>query len=329
MIAPDAAPAVAPAADGISNQDGISNRDGYSQRIVPFGLYHLAGVCKYAAPAPGSVIINSGLTAMMTAINPDTDTDPAPAPVIVVSELRKRYGDTQAVDGVSFSVARGEVFAILGPNGSGKTTTVEIIEGMRAADSGTATVAGIEVGKDPRAVKRIIGVQLQSSAFFEHLKLSELLVMLGSIYGIRVDPAPLLASVDLTDKRSASFRTLSGGQKQRFAIAASLVNDPAVIFLDEPTTGLDPQARRRMWELALEWKAQGRTIVLTTHYMEEAEELCDRVAVMDQGRIIALDSPDALIDDLLARGFQRDHQVRPATLEDVFLDLTGRSLRED
>ena len=253
----------------------------------------------------------------------------APAPVIIASDLRKRYGAVQAVDGVSFSVARGEVFAILGPNGSGKTTTVEIIEGMRAADSGMATVAGIDVAKDARAVKQIIGVQLQSSAFFEHLRLSELLQMLGSIYGIKVDPAPLLAAVDLTDKRSASFRTLSGGQKQRFAIATALVNDPAVIFLDEPTTGLDPQARRRMWELALEWKAQGRTIVLTTHYMEEAEILCDRVAVMDRGRIIALDSPAALIDDLLARGFQRDQEVRPATLEDVFLDLTGRSLRED
>ena len=276
-----------------------------------------------------------------TTINPPTANHPArlgadgdgpaaaPAPVIVATELRKRYGAVPAVDGVSFRVARGEVFAILGPNGSGKTTTVEIIEGMRAADSGTATVAGIDVAKDARAVKQIIGVQLQSSAFFEHLRLSELLLLLGSIYGIRVDPAPLLESVDLTDKRSASFRTLSGGQKQRFAIAAALVNDPAVIFLDEPTTGLDPQARRRMWELALEWKAQGRTIVLTTHYMEEAEILCDRVAVMDRGRIIALDSPAALIDDLLARGFQRDQEVRPATLEDVFLELTGRSLRED
>lgn len=260
---------------------------------------------------------------------PGTDDAADPAPVIVATELRKRYGAVPAVDGVSFRVARGEVFAILGPNGSGKTTTVEIIEGMRAADSGTATVAGFDVAKDARAVKQIIGVQLQSSAFFEHLRLSELLLLLGSIYGIRVDPAPLLESVDLTDKRSASFRTLSGGQKQRFAIAAALVNDPAVIFLDEPTTGLDPQARRRMWELALEWKAQGRTIVLTTHYMEEAEILCDRVAVMDRGRIIALDSPAALIDDLLARGFQRDQEVRPATLEDVFLEHTGRSLRED
>ena len=265
--------------------------------------------------------------------HPPADGDAAGAgvaapPLIIVEDLRKRYGDIPAVDGVSFTVAKGEIFAILGPNGSGKTTTVEIIEGMRTADSGRAIVAGIDVNRSPRAVKRIIGVQLQTSAFFEHLRLAELLKMLGSIYGIRVDPDPLLASVDLLDRASASFRTLSGGQKQRFAIAASLVNDPAVIFLDEPTTGLDPQARRRMWELAHSWKAEGRTIVLTTHYMEEAEELCDRVAVMDAGRIITLDTPAALIDDLIARGFRRPQEVRPATLEDVFLDLTGRSLRE-
>ena len=250
------------------------------------------------------------------------------APIIVVEDLRKRYGDVQAVDGVSFQVERGEVFGLLGPNGSGKTTTVEIIEGMRSPDSGRATVGGIDVSRDPRAVKHLIGVQLQTSAFFEHLRLAELLKMLGSIYGIKVDPEPLLEVVDLVEKRAASFRTLSGGQKQRFAIAASLVNDPAVIFLDEPTTGLDPQARHRMWDLALTWKKEGRTVVLTTHYMEEAEELCDRVAVMDSGQIIAMDDPAALIDDLVGRGFKREHEVRPATLEDVFLDLTGRSLRE-
>ena len=254
--------------------------------------------------------------------------DTGAAPIIVVQDLRKRYGDIQAVDGVTFSVGKGEVFALLGPNGSGKTTTIEIVEGMRSADSGTATVAGIEVSKDAGAVKQIIGVQLQSSAFFEHLHLSELLMMLGSIYGIRVDPEPLLEAVDLAERRKASFRTLSGGQKQRFAIAASLVNDPAVIFLDEPTTGLDPQARRRMWDLMRDWKTQGRTIVLTTHYMEEAEELCDRVAVMDRGRIITMDTPANLIDELIGRGFQRSQAVRSATLEDVFLDLTGRSLRE-
>ena len=250
------------------------------------------------------------------------------APIIVVDELRKRYGDIQAVDGVTFNVGKGEVFALLGPNGSGKTTTVEIIEGMRSADSGRATVGGVDVGVNPRAVKQMIGVQLQSSAFFEHLHLSELLMMLGSIYGIRVDPEPLLEAVDLAERRSASFRTLSGGQKQRFAIAASLVNDPSVIFLDEPTTGLDPQARRRMWGLVRQWKAEGRTIMLTTHYMEEAEELCDRVAVMDLGKIITIDTPEALIDDLISRGFQRTQEVRSATLEDVFLDLTGRSLGE-
>ena len=254
--------------------------------------------------------------------------DSASDPIIVVDDLRKRYGDVQAVDGVSFQVQKGEIFALLGPNGSGKTTTVEIIEGMRTADSGQATVAGIDVGKDPRAVKHLIGVQLQSSAFFEQLKLHELLRMLGSIYRIKVDPEPLLSAVDLWEKRSSSFRTLSGGQKQRFAIAAALVNDPAVIFLDEPTTGLDPQARHLMWETIAGWKEEGRTIVLTTHYMEEAEELCDRVAVMDAGKIITLDTPDELIEELIGRGFHRDHEVRAATLEDVFLDLTGRSLRE-
>ena len=152
--------------------------------------------------------------------------------------------------------------------------------------------------------------------------------MLGSIYRMKVDPEPLLNAVDLWERRSASFRTLSGGQKQRFAIAAALVNDPTVIFLDEPTTGLDPQARHLMWETIAGWKAEGRTIVLTTHYMEEAEELCDRVAVMDAGKIITMDTPAALIDDLIGRGFHREHEVRAATLEDVFLDLTGRSLRE-
>ena len=249
-------------------------------------------------------------------------------PVIVVEELRKRYGDIQAVDGISFEVQRGEVFALLGPNGSGKTTTVEIIEGMRSADSGKATVAGIDVRSNPKAVKQLIGVQLQSSAFFEHLKLAELLRMLGSIYRVKVDPEPLLEAVDLAERRSASFRTLSGGQKQRFAIAASLVNDPNVVFLDEPTTGLDPQARRLIWDLAKTWKGEGRTVVLTTHYMEEAEELCDRVAVMDSGKIIAMASPADLIDQLISRGFRREQEVRLATLEDVFLDLTGRSLRE-
>ena len=249
-------------------------------------------------------------------------------PIIVVEELRKRYGDVQAVNGVSFQVGKGEIFALLGPNGSGKTTTIEIIEGMRTADSGRAIIAGIDVGKDPKAVKHHIGVQLQASAFFDNLQLQELLRMLGSIYRLKVDPEPLLSAVDLWDRRSSSFRTLSGGQKQRFAIAAALVNDPAVIFLDEPTTGLDPQARRLMWETISGWKAEGRTIVLTTHYMEEAEELCDRVAVMDSGKIITLDTPNALIDELIGRGFRRDHEVRAATLEDVFLDLTGRSLRE-
>ena len=306
----------------------MQNR-GRTQPIVPLPLNPPVWL-RGDIPAPilkcADAIIIGGLSNMGTITNQADDT--GAAPIIVVQDLRKRYGDIQAVDGVTFSVGKGEVFALLGPNGSGKTTTIEIVEGMRSADSGTATVAGIDVSKDAGAVKQIIGVQLQSSAFFEHLHLSELLMMLGSIYGIRVDPEPLLEAVDLAERRKASFRTLSGGQKQRFAIAASLVNDPTVIFLDEPTTGLDPQARRRMWDLMRDWKTQGRTIVLTTHYMEEAEELCDRVAVMDRGRIITMDTPATLIDELIGRGFQRTQAVRSATLEDVFLDLTGRSLRE-
>ena len=310
------------------NREIMQNR-GRTQPIVPLPLNPPVWL-RGDIPAPilryADAIIIRGLSNMGTMTNQAGDT--SAAPIIVVQDLRKRYGDIQAVDGVTFSVGKGEVFALLGPNGSGKTTTIEIVEGMRSADSGTATVAGIDVSKDAGAVKQIIGVQLQSSAFFEHLHLSELLMMLGSIYGIRVDPEPLLEAVDLAERRKASFRTLSGGQKQRFAIAASLVNDPAVIFLDEPTTGLDPQARRRMWDLMRDWKTQGRTIVLTTHYMEEAEELCDRVAVMDRGHIITMDTPATLIDELIGRGFQRTQAVRSATLEDVFLDLTGRSLRE-
>ena len=250
-------------------------------------------------------------------------------PIIAVEELRKSYGDIKAVDGVSFSVSSGEVFAILGPNGSGKTTTVEILDGMRSADGGRATVAGIDVAQNPAAVKNIIGVQLQSNAFIEQLNLGELLKLLGSIYGARVDSAALLGKVDLADRQRARFRQLSGGQKQRFAIAAALVNDPQIVFLDEPTTALDPRSRRQVWDLIASWKEEGRTVLLTTHYMEEAETLCDRVAVMYAGRIIALDTPQALIADLLARGFNRRREVQAATLEDVFLDLTGQALREE
>ena len=249
--------------------------------------------------------------------------------IIDVQDLRKSYGPVTAVDGVTFWVEAGEVFGILGPNGAGKTTTVEILEGMRPADSGVARINGIDISKNPRAVKSVIGIQLQSSAFFDNLSLSEIIEVFGSIYRRRPDPLALLRQVELEDRSKSRFKNLSGGQKQRFSIAVTLVNDPLVLFLDEPTTGLDPQARRHMWELLKGFKEEGRTTLLTTHYMEEAEELCDRVAIMDQGHIVALDHPQALIDNLLAKGFHKEWVEKSANLEDVFLDLTGRALRDE
>ena len=252
-----------------------------------------------------------------------------PENIIQVHDLRKSYGDLKAVDGISFGVSAGEVFGILGPNGAGKTTTVEILEGMRAPDSGIAVVNGIDVQKDPRAVKKIIGIQLQSSAFFDRLSLVEILDLMASLYHRRIDALVLLRDVELDDRADALFKELSGGQKQRFSVASTLVNDPILLFLDEPTTGLDPQARRHMWELVQRFKSEGRTVLLTTHYMEEAEELCDRVAIMDHGKIVAMDRPAALVDSLLSRGFQKERTENLANLEDVFLDLTGRALREE
>ena len=252
-----------------------------------------------------------------------------PENIIQVQDLRKSYGDLKAVDGISFGVSAGEVFGILGPNGAGKTTTVEILEGMRAPDSGIAVVNGIDVQKDPRAVKKIIGIQLQSSAFFDRLSLVEILDVMASLYHRQIDALVLLRDVELDDRADALFKELSGGQKQRFSVASTLVNDPILLFLDEPTTGLDPQARRHMWELVQRFKSEGRTVLLTTHYMEEAEELCDRVAIMDHGKIVAMDRPAALVDSLLSRGFQKERMENLANLEDVFLDLTGRALRDE
>ena len=249
--------------------------------------------------------------------------------IVVVRDLRKRYGTLQAVDGVSFEIAEGEVFGILGPNGAGKTTTLEMIEGMRTIDSGSAIVDGIDVQQDPRGVKARIGIQLQASSFFDELNLIELLELFGRLYDRQVDAAALLADVELTEKARSQVRTLSGGQKQRFSIAAALVNEPRVLFLDEPTTGLDPQARHHLWGLVRQIRERGHTVVLTTHYMEEAEELCDRVAIMDGGKIVALDAPDRLVDGLIGRGFTKARVERLANLEDVFLDLTGHDLRED
>ena len=249
--------------------------------------------------------------------------------MIHVDNLHKNYGALKAVDGISFSVSKGEFFGILGPNGAGKTTTLEILEGMRKPDSGQVLINDINVGQKPQAVKSIIGVQLQSSHFFDNLKLTEILDVFASLYGESIDPMELLVRVELEDKASSYFEKLSGGQRQRFSIAAALVNRPIALFLDEPTTGLDPQSRRHMWELIRGFKTDGTTVLLTTHYMEEAETLCDRVAIMDHGTIIALDSPDALINTLLSNGFEKERPALGANLEDVFLDLTGHGLREE
>jgi ABC-2 type transport system ATP-binding protein len=250
------------------------------------------------------------------------------APIVVVHDLRKSYGTLRAVDGVSFEIAEGEVFGILGPNGAGKTTTLEMIEGMRPIDSGSAVVDGIDVSRDPRGVKARIGIQLQASSFFDELNLIELLELFGHLYDREVDAAALLAQVELSEKARSQVRTLSGGQKQRFSIAAALVNEPRVLVLDEATTGLDPQARHHLWTLVRQIRDRGHTVVLTTHYMEEAEELCDRVAIMDRGVIVALDAPLRLVDALIGRGFTKARVERLANLEDVFLDLTGHDLRE-
>ena len=303
-------------------------------------------------------------------------------PIIEVQDLRKSYGDVKAVDGVSFSVEVGEVFGMLGPNGAGKTTTVEILEGLRPRDSGAVRVLGLDPGREQRDLKRQIGVQLQQVALYPRLRVVEVSELFASFYGRAGVADHLVALLGLEERRRAFVKDLSGGQQQRLSVALALVNDPPMIFLDEPTTGMDPQARRSLWETIEQFKAQGRTVLLTTHYMEEAERLCDRVAVMDHGHIIAVDAPEGLVrahfaedaieftqrngmtsdeierlpavvnasvqadrvsmfsDDvptsmsaLLQLGQERGEPIqnlrlRRATLEDVFLKLTGRTLRD-
>ena len=249
--------------------------------------------------------------------------------IVTVRELRKRYGDIEAVRGISFEVQEGEIFGLLGPNGAGKTTTVEILEGLRKADGGDAIVDGIDVQKDPARAKARVGVQLQQSAFPENFTAKETVELFALCYAVTVDPLALLKQVDLEDRAGQRQEKLSGGQRQRLSIATALVNRPRVLFLDEPTTGLDPQARRNLWELVRGIRQSGTTVFLTTHYMDEAEVLCDRVAVMDHGQIIAMDPPRALITALLGRGFTKPVIQQQANLEDVFLDLTGHELRED
>ena len=219
--------------------------------------------------------------------------------IITVKDLTKRYDDKLVVDGISFEVKKGEIFGILGPNGAGKTTTLEMMEALRPIDQGSVVIDGVDVGSRPSDIKEIVGIQLQSTSFFDKLTLREQLQMFDSLYGTEVNPDELLADVQLTEKAKNYVEQLSGGQQQRFSIAAALVNQPKVLFLDEPTTGLDPQARRNLWELIEGVKQRGITVVLTTHYMDEAELLCDRLAIMDEGKIITIDTPKNLIKQLL------------------------------
>jgi ABC-2 type transport system ATP-binding protein len=304
--------------------------------------------------------------------------------VIEVEHLVRHYGDIRAVDDISFQVAQGEVFGMLGPNGAGKTTTVEIIEGLRKADSGRVSVLGLDVAKVPSRIKQRIGVQLQAPTLLTLITVSETLHLFAGFYKRSLPADDLLDLLALRESRSTLVKNLSGGQQQRLSVALALINDPDIAFLDEPTTGLDPQARRGLWSVIEEMSRKGKTVFLTTHYMEEAESLCDRVAIIDHGKIIALDTPQALVDsyfqesaiqfemepppepDVLARfhgatdvvvdaseaivysddipatmsailRFAEEQRpatqlknlyVRRATLEDVFLKLTGRKIRE-
>ncbi|MCB1683982.1 MAG: ABC transporter ATP-binding protein [Pseudomonadales bacterium] len=254
-------------------------------------------------------------------------------PIIKASHLVKRYplpdkprATFAAVDDVSLEIEAGEIYGILGPNGAGKTTTLEMLEGLCDIDEGQAEVAGIDVRRDPYGVKAVIGVQLQANEYFDHLSLIDLLNLFAGLYRPRrSNPTELLGLVNLKDKAKAQPASLSGGQLQRFSIACALVNEPRVLFLDEPTTGLDPQAKRNLWDLVRRLNGEGTTIVLTTHNMEEAETLCRRIAIMDHGRIVAEDTRQQLI---------LTHAAEPPTaplhgnIEDVFLALTGHGLRD-
>ncbi|WP_102262584.1 ABC transporter ATP-binding protein [Mesobacillus jeotgali] len=302
--------------------------------------------------------------------------------IVDVKELKKRYGSFTAVKGVSFQVKKGEIFGLLGPNGAGKTTTIEMLVGLRRPDEGTATLSGFDVMKEVNKVKEVIGVQLQSTSLFELLKVEEILHLYGSFYPSHVDINGLIGDMLLTEKRNDRIKGLSGGQKQRLAIALALIHDPDIVFLDEPTTGLDPQARRTLWDIVLRLKERGKTIILSTHYMDEAHVLCDRIGIMDQGELIALDTPTNLVKKLQSTSSVEFHlsnppeqdwflkmdgvedvsikdnfvqlytddvqvtltslihasaehqfkiedlQTRIATLEDVFIHMTGRSIRE-
>lgn len=249
-------------------------------------------------------------------------------PIIKVINLTKIYPEIRAVDGINFSVYPGEIFGLLGPNGAGKTTTLEILEALRKKTSGEVYLNNFSIDDHPGEIKKRIGVQLQAANYYPNLSLNQLLDLFSGLYNKQIDRQEILKLVGLEERGKSKYKDLSGGQKQRFSLATTLINNPLIVFLDEPTTGLDPQARRNLWELIRKIRAGGVTVVITTHYMDEAETLCDRVAIIEKGKIIALDTPSNLIDQLLERGFKRETIVKNANLEDVFLSLTGHQLRE-
>ena len=248
--------------------------------------------------------------------------------IIQVKDLVKKYDKLEAVKGISFNVHEGEIFGLLGPNGAGKTTTLEIMETLRPKTSGEVLIDGFSIENDASEIKKIIGVQLQAAGYYPSLTLLELLDLFAGLYNVSIDKYEVLDTVSLRDKARSKYKELSGGQKQRFSIATTLINRPKIVFLDEPTTGLDPQARRNLWDLIKQIRDTGTTIVITTHYMDEAEVLCDRVGIVELGEIIAIDSPANLIDKLIKNGFERKTEVKQANLEDVFLSLTGHEYRE-
>ncbi|MEN9834473.1 MAG: hypothetical protein RL011_666 [Pseudomonadota bacterium] len=249
----------------------------------------------------------------------------APDVALSARGLKKYFGELKAVDGISLTVGHGSCVALLGPNGAGKTTTVEMLEGLLSPDSGDIEILGLSLAKDRRSILERIGVVLQETTLYKRFTVAETVALFASFYKNSLDPDIVIGRLLLTDKRDTQLRHLSGGQRQRVYLACALVNDPRLLFLDEPTTGLDPQARRAIWELVGQLKREGRSILLTTHYMDEAEALADRVLIIDQGRVIAEGTPQQLIRDTCGDTVQ---QVRHGTLEDVFIKLTGRSIRE-
>ena len=252
------------------------------------------------------------------------------SPALRVKGLRKAYDDVVAVDGLDLEVATGECFGLLGPNGAGKTTTIEICEGLLPADSGSVEVLGRRWETDARELRELLGIQLQETQLSEKLTVNETLTLFQSFYREPRDIGEVIDQVELGEKRYSRVGSLSGGQKQRLAVACALVGNPQLLFLDEPTTGLDPQSRRQQWDLIAKFQAEGKTIVLTTHYMEEAERLCDRVAIVDHGHIIALGSPLELMDSVdVSHLPPPEPRKTSATLEDVFVSLTGRTLRDE